>query len=110
MCRARRLHLAYFSNEFFELLHAEDLQINDLLCILMNPIVCVQLLLELDDCLIPLVQPRCQCDHYVTLFQKELLVPVDLGLLLLDLGALTLHLLELQLVFLSDQLLLLFQE
>jgi len=108
--RAGGLHLAYLSYEFLELLHAEHLLINDLLGVLVNPIVCVQLLLELDDSLIPLVQPRSQCDHDVSLLQKELLVPVDLGLFFLDLGALSLHLLELQLVLLSDQLLLLFQE
>ena len=110
MCRARRLHLAYFSNELLELLHAEYLLINDLFGILVYPIVCVQLLLQLDYRLIPLVQPRSKCDHYVALLQKELLVPVDLGLLFLDLGALSLHLLQLQLVLLPDQLLLLFQE
>jgi hypothetical protein len=93
--RARGLHLAYFSNEFLELLHAEYLLINDLLGVLVYPIVGVQLLLKLDYCLIPLVQPRSKCNHYVTLLQKELLVPVYLGFLFLDLSALSLHFLEL---------------
>ena len=108
--RARGLHLAYFSNKLLELLHAEYLLINDLLGVLVYPIVGVQLFLELDYCLVPLVQPRSKCDHYVSLLQKELFVPVDLGLLFLDLGALSLHLLQLQLVLLPDQLLLLFQQ
>ena len=110
MCRARGLHLAYFSNELLELLHAEYLLINDLLGVLVYPIVCVQFLLQLDYCLVPLVQPRSKRNHYVALFQKELLVPVNLGLLFLDLGAFSLHLLQLQLVLLPDQLLLLLQE
>ena len=91
-------------------MHAEYLLINDLLCVLVNTIVCIKLFLELDDCLISLVQSRSQCYHDVSLLQKELLVSVDLGLLFLDLGALSLHLLEFKLVLLSDQLLLLFQE
>lgn len=76
----------------------------------MNPVIRVQLLLQLDYGLVALIQPGSQCDHNVALLQKKLLVPVDLGLFLLYLSALPFHLLQLLLVLLADKFLLLFQE
>ena len=46
----------------------------------------IELVLQRDNLLVALVQALRQCDHDIALLQKELLVPINLGLLLLDLN------------------------
>ena len=104
------LHLACVSDELLELLDADKFLVDDLLGVLVDAVVGVELLLQLDDRLVTLVQPRGQGDHDVSLLKKQLLVPVDLGFLFFYLSPLTFHLLQLQLIFLPDQLLLLFKQ
>jgi len=72
-----------------------------------NAIVCIQFFLELDNCFITLVETGGQRDHDVSLFQQQLLVSVDLGLVFFDLNTLALNLAKFCIVFLPDLLLLL---
>lgn len=75
----------------------------------MNLVVSIQLLLQLDDSLVTLIQAAGQCNHDVTLFLKQTLVPVDLLLILFDLLTLSFDLRKFALVLLTNQTLLLLQ-
>ena len=68
---------------------------------------CVKFLLQLDDCLISLVESAGQGNHDVSLLEEELLVPVDLGLTFLELVSLALYFTQLDFILLSDDTLLL---
>ena len=83
--------------------------LSELLALLVDPVVRVQLLLQLDNRLVPLVQPRRQSNHNVSLLQQQLLVTIHLGFVLLDLLTLTLQLTQTTLVLLTNCTLLLFQ-
>mmetsp|Transcript_29520 Transcript_29520/g.28683 ORF Transcript_29520/g.28683 Transcript_29520/m.28683 type:complete len:232 (+) Transcript_29520:603-1298(+) len=96
-------------DESFQLLSPHLLQLNDLLSLPMDPIIRIQLLLQLYDSFISLVEPACECYHDISLLQEELLVPVYLGLVFLYLAPFFLDVLELQLVLLPDHPLLFLQ-
>lgn len=74
-----------------------------------NPVIGVKLFLQLNDCLVSLVEAAREGDHDISLLQQELLVAVHLGLALLDLGPLALNLIQFRLVLLPYTLLLLLE-
>ena len=74
-----------------------------------NPVVSVKLFLQLNDCLVSLVEATRECNHDISLLQQELLVAVHLGLPLLNLSPLALNLIQFRLVLLPYTLLLFLQ-
>lgn len=68
----------------------------------MYPVICIKFLLKLNNGLISFIKTRGKCNHDVALFQKKLLISVDLCFLLFNLGPLTFHLLKLLLIFHPD--------
>ena len=105
-----RLSLDLLSDPLLQLLDPRLLRLNDLLRVLMYPVVGIQLFLQRDYGLVTLIQTRSQRYHYVSLLQQERLVAIDLRLFFLHLQALPLHLLELLLVLLPHNPLLFLQE
>ena len=75
--------------------------------LLVDPVIGVQFFLQLDYRLVSFVQTGRQGDHYVSLLQKQLFVPIHLCLVLLDLLSLLLQLAQFVLVLLPNDLLLL---
>lgn len=105
----RRLLPTVRRHELLQLLDAQLLGLHGLLQVLRNLVVCLQLLLQLDYGLVPLVEAARQRHHDLPLLEQQLLVPIQLGLALLELVALSLDLAELDLVFLADDSLLLLE-
>ena len=64
-------------------------------------------MLQVENLLVPFVQPRAGRDHDVPLLQQELLVPVDLSLVLVHVRKLALQLLDSHLVLGPDPVVLL---
>jgi len=98
----RHLPAALFSDEGLQLVDPEVLDFHALLHVVVNAVVGLHLLLELDDSLVSLVQSGRKCDHDVSLFQKQVLVPVHLLLVFLDLKTFFFDLLDFNIVLLPD--------
>lgn len=98
-----------FSNVTFQLLNPRLLALHARFSLQSDPVVSVQLLLQLNDRFVSFIQSRSQSNHDVALFEQELFVAVYLGLSLLNLVALSLDLIQFDFVLLSDPFLLLFQ-
>lgn len=83
-------------------------RLDDGLLLSVGPLEGIELLLQLDDGLIPLVQPRSERYHDVPLLEQQRLVPVYLRLVLFHLLPLDLQLVDAPLILLSESPLLLF--
>ena len=106
----RWLSLALLPNEVLQLLNSSLSHFNDLFGVLMYPIVGIKFLLQLYYRLISFIQSASKCDHYIPLFQEQLLIPINLRLFLLNLCPLSFHFLQFLLILLPYQLLLLFKQ
>ena len=98
-----------FSNVGFELLDSGLFTLDARLGLKCDPVVSIELLLQLDNALISFIQSAGQGNHNVSLFEKQLLVAVNLCLAFFDSLALTLDFVQLCFILLSDAFLLFFQ-
>lgn len=80
------------------------LLVNYLLGLSVNAVVCLQLLLKLNDLLVTLVKAGCQSTHDISVLMQNVFVLIDLLFVLVDLGTFSLYLGEFALVLLSDHL------
>ncbi len=85
------------------------LLVNHLLSVTVDALVCVQLLLELDYCLVTLVQTSCESYHDISLFKQQLLVSVYLRFIFFNLLSFSFQLTKFSFILLSNNPLLLFQ-
>jgi len=76
----------------------------------MDPVVCIEFFLKLNNGLISFIKSTRQSNHNVSLFKQKLLVPINLCLFFLDLSPFSFHLLKFLLILLSNQLLFLLKQ
>lgn len=74
-----------------------------------NAVIGIQFFLKLDDRFVSFVEPARKCDHDISLFKEELLVPIYLLFVFFDLDPFLLDLLHLLVVLLPDDPLLLLE-
>lgn len=84
----RHVAAALFPNKSLKLLDPSLLVLNQCFCLHRDPVVCVKLLLQLYNCLVSLIQSRCQRNHNVSLLQQKLLISINLGFTFFNLSPL----------------------
>lgn len=95
--------LAIVCDEILQLLAPPLLLFNNLFRLPMDTIVSVQLLLQLNNCLVALVKTTCQPAEDVTVLPEDVLVVLNLLLVFFNLLAFTLNLRQFPLVLLPNQ-------
>ena len=105
----RQLTLALDCNVLLQLLDPVVFLVNKQLRFSIDSVIGVQLFLQLNNGFVSFIEPARKCNHYVSLLQQQLLVPIYLLLVFFNLDSLLFDFLHLLVVFLSNHSLLLFQ-